>query len=123
MLGNRRRRITKIAIALAICAVVSVADGQVYKCTVGAGKTTYRDTPCAAGSKTLKLPSDAKPGITDPHMCAQLLDETQRLAAEAERGATRGRSESARDAKRRQALTKQYAARCAGIARSEPGSK
>jgi hypothetical protein len=98
--------------------MASVAHGQVYKCTDGAGKTTYSDAPCAPASKPLKLPGDAKATATDPNVCAQLLDETQRLAAEADRDAQRGRKESASSAKRRRALTEQYEARCVGITRS-----
>ena len=114
---------TKVAIAFVVCTMASIAHGQVYKCTDGAGKTTYSDTPCDAGSKPLKLPDDTKGNNTNPNVCAQLLDETQRLAAEAERNAKRGRTESAGSVNRRQALTKQYETRCVGIARSEPNPK
>ena len=107
-----------MAVAFAICTTASIVHGQVYKCTDGAGKTTYSDAPCASGSKPLKLPDDAKGSATDPNMCAQLLDETRRLAAEADRDAKRGRTESTNSAKRRQALTRQYEARCIGISRS-----
>ena len=112
-----------MAVALAICTTVSIAHGQVYKCTDGAGKTTYSDAPCASGSKPLKLPDDAKGNATNPHMCAQLLDETRRLAAEADRDAKRGRTETTDSAKRRQAVNARYEARCVGIARSDPKPK
>ena len=118
-----RRCALKMAVAFAICTTVSMAHGQVYKCTDGSGKATYSDAPCDSGSKPLKFPNDAKGNATDPNMCAQLLDETRRLAAEANRDARRGRTESFNSAKRRQALTRQYEARCAGITRSEPKRK
>ena len=117
------RRTTKIAVAFAICTMASIAHGQVYKCTDGTGKTTYADAPCDSGTKPLKLPDDPKGNVTNPHMCAQLLDETRRLAAEAQRDAKRGRTESAENAKRRQAMTARYEARCVGIARSDPKPK
>ncbi len=112
-----------MAVALAIGTMVSMAYGQVYKCTDGAGRTTYSDVPCASGSKPFKLPEDAQGKGTNPQVCAQLLDETRRLAAEADRDAKRGRTESAHSMKRRQALTRQYETRCVGIARSESGQK
>jgi hypothetical protein len=111
-----------MAVAFAICATVSITHGQVYKCTGGTGKTTYSDAPCDSG-EPLKLPNDPKGNATDPHVCAQLLDETRRLAAEADRDARRGRAERTHSAKRRQALSRQYEARCVGIARAEPKSK
>ncbi len=117
------RRATQVALALAICTTVSIAHGQVYKCTDSAGRTTYADAPCDSKGKPLKLPSDPKRSATDPHVCAQLLDERQRLAAEADRSARRGLTESTQSAKRRQALTRQYEARCVGIRRSDPKSK
>jgi hypothetical protein len=115
-----RRCAMKMAVAFAICTTVSIAHGQVYKCTDGTGRATYSDAPCDSGSKPLKFPNDPKGNATDPNMCAQLLDETRRLAGEAARDAKRGRTEST---KRRQALTRQYEARCAGITRSEPRPK
>lgn len=118
-----RRCVSTVAIGLAVCATASVAHGQVYKCSDGTGKTTYSDVPCGSGSKPLKLPDEANRSSTNPNVCAQLLDETQRLAAEAERNAKRGRTESARSANRRQALTKQYETRCVGIARSGANPK
>ena len=51
-------------------------------------------------------------------MCAQLLDETRRLDAEAERDTKRGRAETAEHAKQRKTMTKRYGERCAGISRS-----
>ena len=118
-----RRYAVQMAVAFALCTTASIVHGQVYKCTDGAGKTTYSDAPCAPGSKPLKLPDDAKGNPTDPNMCAQLLDETRRLAAEADRNKQRGRTESPSSAKRRQTLTRQYESRCAGIARSAPKPK
>jgi hypothetical protein len=114
---------TKMALAFAICTTASIAHGQVYKCTDGTGKTTYSDAPCDSSSKPLKFPNDAKESAAGPHVCAQVLDEMHRLAAEADRDAKRGRAESAHSAKRRQVLTTQYEARCVGIARSEPKPK
>jgi hypothetical protein len=116
------RCVAKLAFAV-VCTMASIAHGQVYKCTDGAGKTTYSDAPCGSGSKPLRLPDDTKGSNTNPNVCAQLLDETQRLAVEAERNAKRGRTESSRSVDRRQALTKQYETRCVGIAHSEPNPK
>ena len=117
------RCVTQMALVFAICTSVSIAHGQIYKCTDGAGKTTYAGTPCDSSGKPLKLPSDAKESATSPHVCAQLLDETRRLAAEADRNARRGLTESTQTAKRRQALSRQYEARCVGIRRAAPKSK
>ena len=108
-----------MAIAFAICTTASIAHGQIYKCTDSTATTTYSDAPCASGSKPLKLPNDPKGNATDPNVCTQLLDETRRLAAEADRDGKGGRTESTPSAKRRQALTRQYEARCVGITRSE----
>jgi hypothetical protein len=105
--------------AFAICLTVSITHAEVYKCKDGAGKTAYSDIPCDTGSKPLKLIDPTKGDHpTDPHMCAQLLDETNRLAAEADRNAKRGRAESTSGANRRKALNRQYEARCVGISRS-----
>jgi hypothetical protein len=112
-----------MAVAFAICTTVSIAHGQIYKCKGGTGKTTYSDVPCDFGSQPLRFPNDARGNATDPRLCAQLLDETRRLAAEADRDANRGRTESTQSAKRRQELTRQYEARCVGMARSEPKPK
>ena len=113
----------QIAVAVATFALASIAYGQVYKCADGTGKTTYSDAPCDAAATPLKLPDDTKKSVTNPHMCAQLQDETRRLAAEAEREAKRGRPESADNAKRRQTMNRRYEERCVGIARSEPKAK
>jgi len=112
-----------MTIAFVICTMASIAHGQVYKCSDSTGKTTYSDVPCGSGSKPLKLPDEPNRSSTNPNMCAQLLDETHRLAAEAERNAKRGRTESASSVSHRQALTKQYETRCVGISRSEPNPK
>jgi hypothetical protein len=117
------RSATRVAVAFAICTMASIAHGQVYKCADSTGRTTYSDVPCGSGSKPLKLPDDTNRSNTNPNVCRQLLDETQRLAADAERNAKRGRPESSRSVNRRQALTKQYETRCVGIARSEPNPK
>jgi hypothetical protein len=110
----------RIAVAfLATCAMVSVAQGQIYKCTDASGKTTYSETRCESG-RPLKLPNETKGGATDRNMCAQLLDEIHRLGAEAGREAKNDRTKSTGSAKRRQTLTKQYEERCAGISRSQP---
>jgi len=100
-----------------------VAHAQVYKCTDAAGKTTYADSPCSASSKPLQLADPTKGAPTDPNACAQLQDETHRLAAEADRNAQRGRTESSASAARRHSLDQQYAARCMGISRAAPKPK
>jgi hypothetical protein len=124
MLKHPLRAAAQVAMTVAIGMVGSMAHGQVYKCTDATGKTTYADAPCDAGTKPLKLPEDPKASTinpaTNPSMCAQLLDETRRLKADAERSAKQGRSESADSVKRRQTLDARYHARCAGITRSEP---
>jgi len=112
-----------IAFAFAACTAAPVATAQVYKCKDAAGRTTYGDAPCEPASKPLRLPDPGKASTTDPQMCAQLLDELNRLAAEADRNAQKGRPESASSAKRRQALTRQYEARCVGVARPDPKPK
>ncbi len=104
--------------ALAMGIASSMAPGQVYKCVDASGKTTYADAPCDAKSKPLSLPDPTRNSATDPNMCAQLLDELDRLSAEAERSASAGRTPSASSVNRRKALTRQYEARCAGIAHS-----
>jgi hypothetical protein len=127
MLRGRSRLVQDAAGALALAAaLVAFAPGahaQVYKCTDAAGKVSYADTPCDNRARPLKLADDVKATPTDPNLCAQLLDETNRLAAEAQRGSQRGRAESAGSARRRTALDQQYAARCAGIARANPASR
>ena len=110
-------------IALAICAFVSTAHAQVYKCTDAKGHTSYSDAPCGSGSKVLRVPNDAARSVTGPTVCGQLLDETRRLATEADRAAKRGRPESTGIAKRRLALTKQYERRCVAITHSDSKSR
>jgi len=107
-----------LAVTLAVCATVSIAHAQIYKCKDSAGKTTYSDVPCDSGGRPLKLPDENK-AKTDPHMCEQLLDETNRLAAEASRNTKASRAQRSATEKRRKALTKQYEARCVGISRSK----
>jgi len=97
---------------------MSVAHAGIYKCTDAAGKTTYSELPCDSHPQALKL-GDPKGTPTDPHMCEQLLDELNRLAAEADRGAKAGHAQSASSTNRRKALTRQYEARCVGISRSK----
>jgi hypothetical protein len=123
MLNPPHRYAIKFAVAFAICTTVSTAHGQVYKCTDSSGKTIYGDAPCDSGSKPLKIPNDAVGNAAGPGVCAQLQDERRRLAAEADRNAKRGRTESADSVKRRQALTRTYEARCIGISRSASNPK
>ena len=111
------------ALAFALCLAASIAHAQVYKCQDGTGKTTYSDTPCDSASKPLRLADPTKTNATDPNMCAQLLDELNRLAAEADRSAKRSHTESSYGTKHRRALTRQYEARCVGMSRSEPKPK
>lgn len=107
----------RIATLLAIGALAPIAHAQVYKCTDAAGRTTYSDTACDASAKPLKLPEDPKANTTNPNQCAQLHDELNRLAADADRNAQRGRAESASSLKRRENLTRQYETRCVGVSR------
>ena len=125
MLGPSLRRATQMIVAAAIFVTASHAWGQVYKCTDATGKTTYADAPCDAAAQPHKLPEDPVRSntTTNPHMCAQLLDETRRLDAETERDAQRGRPETAEHAKQRQTMAKRYSERCVGIARSAPAPK
>lgn len=120
---NPSRIATSIAFAFALCASIPLAHAQVYKCKDPQGKTIYAGTPCDSVSKPLRLPDSDTRSTTDPRMCAQLHDELNRLANEAERKAPRGRPESMSSAKRRQSLTRQYEARCVGISRSEARPK
>jgi hypothetical protein len=121
MFESSIRSLARVAAALAMGGMASIANAQVYKCTDAAGRTTYSDAPCSANIKPYKLPEEPTKGAaTNPQVCAQLLDETRRLDAEAERTIKRGATESADNAKRRQAMTKQYAARCVGVSRSAP---
>jgi hypothetical protein len=117
-----RHALTTI-VALALFATASVASGQVYKCTDASGKTTYSGTACDNAARPLKLAEDPKQNNTSPHMCAQLLDETRRLDAEADRDAKRGRTESAEHKEQRQKMAKRYGERCAGITRAGPPAK
>lgn len=120
----RRRSPAGLALAMALAFAASLAHAQVYKCTDAAGKTTYSDAPCDAAARPLKLPDDpTKKSSTNPSVCAQLQDELNRLGADAERNAQRGRAESAAGAKRRKQLTQQYEARCVGVSRSESKPK
>lgn len=115
----------RLCVALWAASVVAIptADAQVYKCTDGAGKTTYADSPCSASSTPLQLADPTKGAPTDPNTCAQLQDETRRLAAEADRNAQRGHKESSAGLARRHSLDQQYAARCMGISRAGPKPK
>jgi hypothetical protein len=122
----RRRLWTLLLVLGGVCVLLavlsglpSIAQAQVYKCQDAAGKTTYSDSPCAQRGTTLNVPNEAKGNASDGSVCAQLLDERRRLAAEAARDAKSGRAESASAAKRRQSLAQQYARRCIGITRSE----
>jgi uncharacterized protein DUF4124 len=108
-----------LAVVLALCTVVSIAQARVYKCKDSDGKTTYSDLPCGPESKPLKLSEESKGKATDPHMCQQLLDETNRLAAEANRDTKTSRTQRSANADKRKALTRQYEARCVGISRSK----
>ena len=113
-----RRRAAAALATLAIFAVAPLASGQVYKCTDASGNTTYSGAPCDAAAKPFKLPEDPKANPTNPHMCAQMLDETRRLDAEADRDAKRGRAESADHAAQRKKMKKRYSERCMGVTRS-----
>lgn len=118
------RSLARLALVLAAGACTSLGHAQVYKCTDATGKTTYADVPCDTHARPHKLPDDpTKKSATNPGACAQLHDELNRLAAEAERNAQRGRSESASSAKRRKQLTQQYESRCVGVSRSESRTK
>jgi len=106
------------ALSIATCALTSIADAQVYKCQDAGGRTIYADARCASGGKPLRLQDPTAPVATNPTACRQLLDETRRLAAEAERDAKRGRPTDTSKAKRRQTLVGEYQRRCAGISKS-----
>ena len=97
--------------------------GPGIQCTDATGKTTYSDAPCDAVAAPLKLPPDPKTTLTNPHMCAQLLDETRRLDAEAEKDAKRGRPETTEHAQQRQKMSKRHSERCMGISRSASAPK
>ena len=118
---TRRANVWAQSLAVvATCALAPLASAQVYKCEDGAGKTTYSDAPCAKSGKTLKVPDAGGGGLTEGSVCAQLLDERRRLAAEVERQKARGRTESPASIKQRDALRQQYEKRCIGIHRSPP---
>ena len=118
---NRSGQWFSSAAVIAFWTVASLAHAQVYKCTDATGKTTYGDTACDAAAKPLKLPPEPTKGTgTNPRVCEQLLDETRRLAAEADRTVQRGGKESAESLQRRQKVTKQYEARCVEISPSAP---
>ena len=106
------------ALALALLGVVSLAQGQVYRCTDANGRTTYGDGPCAQGGRALKVPDSATHGFSEATVCAQLQDEMHRLDADARR-AKQGTAKKVDDSKRRQKLAAQYERRCAAIHRSE----
>jgi hypothetical protein len=117
----RRRNLLYALAAIAAWARSSAAHAQVYKCTDASGRTTYGDAPCDATARAYKLPAEPTKGTgTNPRVCDQLLDETQRLADEADLAAKRGGKESAEHFQRREKLTKQYEQRCVGISRSAP---
>jgi hypothetical protein len=107
------------AVAFAPLLVASMtAQAQVYRCKDANGRTTYSDAPCAHGGQAMKLPESGSRGFGDATVCAQLLDETRRLADE-ERRAKRNGAKHADTSKRRNALVAQYERRCAAIHRSE----
>ena len=108
---------TNLLAVVVLCALAPMAQAAVYKCTDSAGRTTYSDVPCGSDAKPLALPDPTKGKGTDPHVCAQLQDEIDRLAAEADRNAKRGKAESSASASRRKSLGRQYADRCASISR------
>lgn len=109
------------AAAIAFWVLAFPTHAQVYKCTDASGNTTYGDAPCDAAAKPHKLPGEPTKGAgTNPRVCDQLLDETRRLADEADLAVKRGGKESAEHLQRREKLTKQYEQRCVGISRSVP---
>jgi hypothetical protein len=110
---------TIMTVVVAICTAASLAQAQVYKCKDESGKTTYADTPCDAVSKPLHLIDPAKASATDPNMCAQLQDELNRIAVEADGNTKAGRPPNTASAKRKTSLTAQYEARCVGVSRSQ----
>ncbi len=84
-----------LAATVVLCVVAFAATSgvhaQVYKCQDANGKTVYADAPCASGGTPLRLQDATKQGAANPTACTQLLDETRRLAADAERDAQRGK--------------------------------
>jgi hypothetical protein len=128
-----RRPIPSFAVIVVACVLVTwlpLAGAQVYKCTDATGRTSYGDAPCAQGQKPLAIPNDPAPlgasapakgagapaGGTPPHVCAQMLDELNRLAAIRERTGSAPTS-------RAKSLTRQYEARCVGISRAGPPAR
>ncbi|HTL77720.1 MAG TPA: DUF4124 domain-containing protein [Casimicrobiaceae bacterium] len=118
-LNGAAQRCLTCALALALLGVVTLAHGQIYRCTDANGRTTYGDAPCAQGGHALKVPQSASHGFGDATVCAQLQDEMQRLDADARR-AKQITAKKADDSKRRQKLAAQYERRCESIHRSEP---
>ena len=109
----------RIAVCAASCVLAPAALAQVYKCVDPGGTTVYADAPCAAKGKPLRLQDPVRSTApANPTACAQLLDETRRLASEAARDAGRGPPANAANAKRRQTLSDEYHRRCAGVSRA-----
>lgn len=113
--ADPRRLVAAVSVAVALGAAASTAQGQVYKCTDAAGRTSYSDTPCAPGGKPLRIPNDPAPIPAGSSVCAQMQDELNRLAASERNRAS--------PSKRRVALHRQYAERCVGISRAPPATK
>jgi hypothetical protein len=113
------RLAANLAVVFIICATVPGAHAAIYKCKDSTGKTTYSGVPCDSGRTPLRLHDPTSRSATDPHMCEQLQDELNRLAAEATRRAKIGRPQDSASVSRRKALTTQYEARCIGVARSK----
>ena len=110
----------RAALCIFACALTPVVDAQVYKCQDAAGRTIYADAPCVSGGKPLRLQDPTTPTAPATSACAQLQDETRRLAAEAERDAKRGKPVDTTRAKRRQTLVSEYQRRCVGISKAAP---
>lgn len=110
----------RAALCIGACALTPVVDAQVYKCQDAAGRTIYADAPCVSGGKPLPLQDPTTPTAPATSACAQLQDETRRLAAEAERDAKRGKPVDTTRAKRRQTLVSEYQRRCVGISKTAP---
>lgn len=110
----------RAALCIVACALTPVVDAQVYKCKDAAGRTIYADAPCAPADKPLRLQDPTTPTTPATSACAQMQDETRRLAAEAERDAKRGKPADTTRAKRRQTLVSEYQRRCAGISKAAP---
>lgn len=113
------KRSCLLVLGCALFLAAPLACGQVYKCKDPQGATTYADSPCPSGGRSLALPQSSKGSFTNATVCAQLQDEMRRLDDEANRDARRARPKSVAGAKRRQSLLAQYHRRCAAIARSE----